>query len=373
MLKFLFYIIVILIARIYRYQSIEKNNNLYNLKQSKKLLTYNSEVLGNIVVDENNKPLYIFTNDKPNIPNCVLNYKCSELLIPYYVDNKNIITSDYSVTGKIRYLEILKDNKFYKYHVTLNEWPLYYFVYNLKEPKSELIDISAQGVKIEDYFILSINGRGSVVSTIGKKPPTDANKIKLLLDSNEIKFASNYICDKDGRSLYLYNKDKYFISECFNDNNCTSYWPPYFINNEEGEDYFNHDGSFNKNIEKGLKVDSSLKETMISLMRVMNITTNEYKYIFTYNGFPLYYFINDKIFSNHTVNNGNGQALQHNNGRFYLISPDGNVNVQTYINSTTENLIEPYRENSIKFILESNIKYLYTQAIIVLIVILELF
>ena len=108
----------------------------------------------------------------------------------------------------------------------------------------------------------------------------------------------SYLSDGSGRSLYLFKKDSKLHqgdiqSTCYDE--CAEAWPPLLAGNAK--------------IKAGAKVDTTLLET---------IERDDESLQVTYNGYPLYYSVDDK-----KPGDVMGQDKKEYGAEWYLVKPNG--------------------------------------------------
>lgn len=107
-----------------------------------------------------------------------------------------------------------------------------------------------------------------------------------------------YIADSQGRAVYLFTKDKQGgqgqqpVSNCHDD--CASAWPPVIVQEEP-------------------LASGAMKEDLLSTM-----TREDGAKQVTYNGWPLYYYVQDR-----GSEEASGQDVHGFGGEWYLVAPDG--------------------------------------------------
>ena len=104
-----------------------------------------------------------------------------------------------------------------------------------------------------------------------------------------------YLTDADGQALYLFTADKQGAGEssCYDD--CAAAWPPLLT---EGEP------------EAGEQADPALLDTFERQDGATQVT---------YNGWPLYYYVQDQ-----GAGEATGQDVHGFGGEWYLVTPQGN-------------------------------------------------
>lgn len=103
---------------------------------------------------------------------------------------------------------------------------------------------------------------------------------------------ARYLADANGRSVYVFMKDKKNVSACADA--CAAAWPPFAA------------GS-------GTSTDSSMKPAMVG-----TVTRSDNRNQTSYNGMPLYYYEDDK-----QPGDIEGQGKNEFGGLWYVVSPSG--------------------------------------------------
>jgi predicted lipoprotein with Yx(FWY)xxD motif len=101
-----------------------------------------------------------------------------------------------------------------------------------------------------------------------------------------------YLTDNDGRSLYMFDLDSDFTSNCFDD--CATTWPSYLI-------------------ESGVTIYGNIREKLLGRF---NRGDNHFQ--LTFNKMPLYFYSLDTM-----PGDIMGHGLMSFGGRWYLMSPNG--------------------------------------------------
>jgi len=257
--------------------TISNTSNEINISKS---ISY-----GNYLTDNNGFTLYIFEQDKPYKSTCY--YICEIYWTPYYVNNGEIPKAG---TGVIKSMLNVSKRIDGKYIVTYNGWPLYY---NNEEIVSKNNFVSRQGKSSAGgyWFILQPSGNVNY-SSISNVPNLDKGNTLEITTSSVF---GQYITDKSGATLYVYNTDSFLKSNCYTI--CSINWPPYIIDNNEFPTF-------------GKGIDSTL---------VYFTTRIDGKRIVTYNGMPLYYYKEDE----NKVNTIKGQ---NHATQWWILKQDGTIN-----------------------------------------------
>lgn len=113
----------------------------------------------------------------------------------------------------------------------------------------------------------------------------------------------NYLTDKDGRSLYVFDQDDNNMSSCYR--NCTKLWHPF-------------------SVDAGITVFGNLTTSMLGMF-LRNDGSNQ----LTFNQMPLYFYDLDKM-----SGDMNGHGLLSSGGYWYLVAPNGTP-IMNMMNNTT--------------------------------------
>jgi len=224
-------------------------------------LTIAKTALGNILADSDGKILYMYTKDTKDTSACY--DSCATNWPPLFADK---IDAKDGVDAKLIGYTKRTDGKM---QVTYNGMPLYYWVKDLKPG-----DTTGQNVG-GVWFVLAANG--DVL-----KPAT--------LTLAKTKFGS-VLADGAGRVLYMYTKDTKAppVSNCYDD--CAKKWPILYAAGKT-------------ELKEGIKADL-----------IGTTTRKDGTLQATYAGWPLYYWVNDKVPGDVT-----GQAV---GGVWWVVQADG--------------------------------------------------
>lgn len=227
--------------------------------------------LGSFLVDDQGMTLYLFTKDTPNVTNCY--DQCAENWPP-------LLTSGDPVAGDGVDSALLgtTERKEGTMQVTYNGWPLYY--YN-KDAKAG--DVTGQLVG-DVWFVLSPAGE---MITIPAQASGEGAEVKVA----QSEAFGSFLVDDEGMSLYIFLKDTPNTSTCYDQ--CATNWPPLLTTGEPRAS----DG-----------VDDSLIGTTERTDGTLQVT---------YNGWPLYYYIEDKA-AGDTTGQGVGDV-------WFLLNPAGEM------------------------------------------------
>lgn len=259
-----------------------------------------SSTLGPYISDGNNKALYIFQGDSPNNSTCT--GQCAVIWPPFLVDkNQKVTAESSSITGDIGYIMYNSTLN----QVTLNSFPLYYYNKEVNSPNT------TQGQYMSGkWFIIQPNGRinFSNPSLLATAMSTGAT---LTLSQNKA-FGDYYITDSKGATLYMFYADKFMKSTCFDQ--CAANWPPYLRSNNTA-----------------LSVGPGVDKTLIAFAIRKDPTSGAETQIYTYNGYPLYYYAPD----GGQPGSVTGQDIELDGGYWYIMLANGSINEQGTKSATT--------------------------------------
>ncbi|MCB9419013.1 MAG: hypothetical protein H6667_04375 [Ardenticatenaceae bacterium] len=224
-----------------------------------------NEELGSFLVDGAGMTLYRFNPDEPGVSNCY--DQCAVNWPPLLVEDGQMPTGNAGVIGQLGTTE--RDDG--TIQVTYEGMPLYYWV-NDETPG----DTTGQGVN-DVWFVV---------------PPYSVR----IGSSEEL---GDFLVDANGMTLYMFTNDEANVSNCYDQ--CAVNWPPLLV--QAGEVPV-----------PGFGVTGELGVTM----------RNDETLQVTYNGMPLYYWVNDNALGDTT-----GQGV---NDVWFVVSPTdnfGRANAQT--------------------------------------------
>jgi predicted lipoprotein with Yx(FWY)xxD motif len=234
--------------------------------------------LGSILVDGKGMTLYLFTKDEADKSNC--NADCLAKWPPLLTQGSPVLGEgvDASLVGSAK----LADGSMI---VTYNHMPLYYWVKDLKPGDTTGQDVggvwyvvSPKGEKVE------IAEEASPTST-----PAAAAFVEPTINGALDPKLGSILVDGKGMTLYMFTKDETNKSNCNAD--CLAKWPPLLT---QGSPIL------------GAGVDDS---------KIGSAMLADGTKIVTYNGMPLYYWVND-MKPGDTTGEGVGSV-------WYVVSPDG--------------------------------------------------
>jgi len=230
----------------------------------------NDPKLGNILVDGKGMTLYIFTKDAPGVSNC--NAGCLAKWPPFLANGtpKAGPGVDASLFGTAPLADGSKI-------ITYNKMPLYYWVKDMKPG-----DTTGQNVG-DVWFVIDPSGKPVMPPAAAAMPEEVTLNV-----ANDPKLG-NILVDGKGMTLYLFKKDTEGVSNC--SAGCLKAWPPFVT---QGHPIL------------GAGVDAS---------HVGTATLADGRKIVTYEGMPLYYYVQDTKPGDTT-----GQGV---GGVWYVVPPSG--------------------------------------------------
>ena len=196
----------------------------------------NNEALGDFLIGANSMTLYLFTNDEAGLSNCY--DQCATNWPPLLVQAGEVPVPGEGVTGKLETIE-RADGAF---QVTYNGQPLYFWA------KDEAPG-DTTGHEVGDVWFVV--------------PPSHTVRV----DGNEE--LGDFLVAANGLTLYLFTNDVHGVSNCYEQ--CATNWPPLLV--QAGETPL-----------PGRGVTGLLDTT----------ERDDGTFQVTYNGQPLYYWVNDE-------------------------------------------------------------------------------
>lgn len=215
-----------------------------------------SDTLGSYLVGPNGMTLYSFTPDPLNTSVCY--NRCAEAWPPLLVESTDNLTAAEGIPGVLG--TTTRDDG--TLQVTYNGIPLYYWFQD-----SEVGDTTGHRVGRNWWVVPPATAYGQLLPTVG-----------------------TVLVGENGMTLYLYTKDTPDVSNCYD--KCAVNWPPLLVDSAEA-------------FVPG-----------VNLPGVWNFIsrTDTDKLQVTYNGWPLYYWKDDKVIGDST-GEGVGQV-------WYVIAPE---------------------------------------------------
>jgi len=195
-----------------------------------------NDELGAFLVGANGMTLYLFTNDQPGVSNCA--DQCAANWPPLTVAEGETPTLQPGLTGELGVIERADGGR----QVTYNGSPLYYWV-NDAAPG----DATGQNVR-EVWFVV--------------QPPT------LAVSSSDA--LGDFLVGPNGMTLYTFANDQPGVSNCADQ--CAANWPPLLVGAAQ-----------QPTAADGVNGEIAVIERADGGQQV------------TYNGMPLYYWINDVV------------------------------------------------------------------------------
>jgi predicted lipoprotein with Yx(FWY)xxD motif len=214
--------------------------------------------LGTYLTDAEGMTLYLFTNDTPGVSNCegdcLANWPAFTAEEP--------LTLPEGVPGELTMIERSDGSM----QVAYNGWPLYYWV-------NDAAPGDTTGHEVGDvWFVvnpaasaaeMTIPGMAMAMASPMASPAPMADTTVVTAESPEL---GTYLTDAEGMTLYLFTNDEPGVSNCEGD--CLANWPAFTA--EEP-----------LSLPEGVPGELSQIERSDGSMQV------------AYNGWPLYYWVND--------------------------------------------------------------------------------
>lgn len=197
--------------------------------------------LGHYLTGPNGMSLYVFSNDEPGVSNCY--EQCAVNWPPLLIEGETVVTAPLSLSGVFATTERSDGSR----QVTYNGWPLYTWVND-----AAVGDTSGQGVG--DVWWLANLNPSVVVAEHPEHGPI--------------------LVGPTGMTLYLFTNDEPNVTNCYE--GCAFRWPPLV-------GAFNPAAGVAPLAGEGVTGELGLIERDDGGMQV------------TYNGQPLYYWINDTL------------------------------------------------------------------------------
>jgi len=192
--------------------------------------------LGAFLVGSNGMTLYTFGNDAPGVSNCY--DQCALNWPPLLVESEEALTVQPGLVGEFSVLERTDGTL----QVAYNGWPLYFWI-------NDMAPGDATGHRVRDVWFVA-------------KPAT------LSIGGNAD--LGEFLVGPDGMTLYTFGNDTPGVSNCYDQ--CAVNWPPLLV--APGE-------------------EPSAGEGVTGELGTIERTDGGIQV--TYNGQPLYYWINDVI------------------------------------------------------------------------------
>lgn len=204
--------------------------------------------LGAFLVDHDGMTLYIFANDEPGVSNCTGG--CAENWPPLTIGEDESATLAEGIPGRLAVITREDESR----QVVYNGMPLYYWI-NDEAPGD------ATGHNVNDVWFVA------TTPDVG-------------LGGNEE--LGTFLVGADGMTLYTFANDEEGVSNCYD--GCAENWPPLLVDSEE-----------DLSVELGLVGDFGVIERTDETMQMQ----------VTYDGWPLYFWVNDEAPGDATGHNVN--------------------------------------------------------------------
>jgi len=216
-----------------------------------------NEEFGSYLVGPNGMAVYIFTNDADGASNC--EGDCLANWPALTVESEDALTVNPNLLGEVSLLEREDTGEL---QIVYNDMPLYYFVND-----TEVGDITGHEAGDVWYLyppeIIGVGGNDDL---------------------------GDFLVGPNGLTLYVFSNDEAGVSNCTGD--CLVNWPPLLASSAD-------------TLIGTPAIDSSL-------IGSIPYAEDDSQVIVTYEGFPLYYFINDEV---------PGEATGHEAGDVWFVVP----------------------------------------------------
>ena len=234
-----------------------------------------NDTLGSFLVDDKGMTLYLYTKDTPNTSVCY--DKCATAWPPLLTAGAPSAGDgvDASKLGTTTRTDGTTQ-------VTYNGWPLYYYAKD-KAP-GDVVGQDVGGV----WYVLSAAGeKVEAAAQATEIPVTGAGAATVALGKNDS--LGTFLVDQNGMTLYLFTKDTANTTTCYD--KCATAWPPL------------------------LTTGAPVAGDGVEASKLGTVTRTDGTTQVTYNGWPLYYYAQDKAPGDTT-----GQDV---GGVWYVLSPAG--------------------------------------------------
>jgi len=254
----------------------------------------NSADYGNYLTDSNGVTLYMFEIDYAGTTSACYG-SCATAWPPLLIASGKTPVASVGVTQSLLGTITRTDGGI---QVTYNKWPLYYYKGEINIGGVASVNVvGCQGVNGSGGYWFIMNPEGKVSFFAKGRPANLASGNNLEVAASLSTILGDYIADKDKVVLYTFEKDQFLKSNCYTD--CATAWPPLI-----------YAGTTFPTIGTGVNKD----------LIFLTSRTDGTKQI-TYNGWPLYYYKDEK-----TAGTQNCQNKNMNGGYWWIISPNGDVN-----------------------------------------------
>ncbi len=222
------------------------------------LQTAEDPELGTIFTDPEGMTLYIFLSDMPNSGESSCYDQCEENWPIFTAEEP--LTLPEGVPGELGLIERTDGTM----QVTYNGWPLYYWVQD-QAPG----DVTGQGVGEVWYVAIPTEGEatpgaGLEAEAMAMASPSAATTTVGTAEDPEL---GTILTDPEGMTLYLFTRDEPGVSNCYDD--CEAAWPVFTS-------------------EEPLTLPDGVPGELTLIERTDGSTQ------VAYNGWPLYYWVEDQ-------------------------------------------------------------------------------
>lgn len=204
--------------------------------------------LGQFLTDGEGMTLYLFTKDEPGKSNCY--DECAVNWPPFYAEGATLpegVPGELSVVARDDGTEML----------AYNGWPLYYWI-------NDTAPGDTTGHLVGDvWFVVEVSDTTTPVAASPVASPVAEMTAVGIAETEEL---GMFLTDSEGMTLYIFSNDEPGVSNCYDD--CAVNWPPFYA-------------------------DDSLPLPEGFVGELGEIERTDGTEQTTYNGMPLYYWVND--------------------------------------------------------------------------------
>lgn len=163
--------------------------------------------LGTVLTDQSGKTLYLFTKDSTNPPTATCVGDCAEMWPPLLATGDILASGvDSALVGKV-------DRPDGTTQVTVGKWPVYMYAGDTRPGEA-----NGQGLQDAWFAVTPLGTKAGAPAADDKKPVS--------VIATEIPDIGSALTDQDGRTLYLFTKDKTKPPKSKCDGECAKKWPP---------------------------------------------------------------------------------------------------------------------------------------------------
>lgn len=171
--------------------------------------------LGTVLTDQGGKTLYLFTKDSTNPPTATCVDDCAEMWPPLLATGQVLASGvDQSLVGTVERPDGTTQ-------VTVAKWPVYMYAGDTKPGEA-----NGQGLQNVWFAITPLGTKAGAPA----EPPAEAAKPPVSVIATDIPDFGSALTDQNGRTLYLFTKDKTKPPKSNCNGECAKKWPPLLTN-----------------------------------------------------------------------------------------------------------------------------------------------